>query len=127
MTLTTLVIGGHAAARESAIESAIAAALAAGADQHASIALILEGLSDGVARFDPEHHPSSLNIVRIAPGCLCCSGNLVMRVTLNRLLRRPPSRLYISLATTTHLDDIRQFLSQAPYDALLTLTDDFSI
>lgn len=123
MTLTTLVIGGHAAARE----SAIAAALAAGSGQNATTALILEGLPDGISQFGAERHPSPLNIVRIAPGCLCCTGNLIMRVTLNRLLRHPPSRLFVSLATATHLDSIRLFFTQAPYDTLLTFTDDLRI
>ena|SRR5438034_5423625 len=123
MTLTTLVIGGHAAARE----SAIAAVLAADTDQNATTALILEGLPDGVSRFGAEDCPLPLNIVRIAPGCLCCTGNLIMRVTLNRLLRHPPARLFVSLATATHLDAIRLFFTQAPYDTLLTLTDDLRI
>lgn len=50
-----------------------------------------------------------------------------MRVTLNRILRHPPARLYISLAQATHLDQIRLFLTQAPYDALLVLTEDIRL
>jgi hypothetical protein len=122
MTLTTLVIGGHAATRE----AAIAAALSAGTDRDATTALILEGLPDGVSQFGTEQHPS-LNIIRIAPGCLCCTGNVIMRVTLNRLLRHPPSRLFVSLASATHLDQIRSFFAEAPYDQRLTLTDDLRI
>jgi G3E family GTPase len=63
-------------------------------------------------------------IERIAPGCLCCTGNLVLRVTLNRLLRRRPGRLYIGLATTEHLDQLRSWLQAPPYDQLLELTPD---
>ncbi|MFC6518719.1 GTPase [Undibacterium arcticum] len=110
MTLTTLVIGGCAASRE----AAIAAALTAGAGQDATTALILEGLPDGVSRFGTEQHSPPLNIIRIAPGCLCCTGNLIMRVTLNRLLRHPPSRLFVSLATATHREQIRFFLPKHP-------------
>lgn len=120
-TLTTLVIGGHAASRE----SVIAAALAADSAGNATTALILEGLPDGISQLIAEQHQSPLHIVRIAPGCLCCTGNLIMRVTLNRLLRHPPTRLFVSLATATHFDHIRLFFTQPPYDALLTLTDDF--
>jgi G3E family GTPase len=66
----------------------------------------------------------ALLIARIAPGCLCCTGNLVLRVTLNRLLRRRPERLYIGLAATEHLDQLRSWLQAPPYDQLLELTPD---
>ena len=114
MTLATLVIGNSAAAREAAIAASI--------DPTLGTVLILEGL--------PSPHPiaessENLRIIRIAPGCLCCIGNLAMRVTLNRVLRHPPARLFIGLTTSVHLDLIRDFLLQPPYDALLTLTDNF--
>jgi hypothetical protein len=117
MTLVTLVTGGRASAREAAIAAAI--------DPAAVTALILEGLPGGNSNFDSLSTISP--VVRIAPGCPCCVGNLTMRVTLNRILRHPPARLYISLATATHLDQIRRFLTQAPYDTLLTLTEDMCI
>jgi hypothetical protein len=47
-----------------------------------------------------------------------------MRVTLNRILRRHPTRLYIGLATSEHLESIRSSLTQPPYDGLLHLTPD---
>jgi hypothetical protein len=89
----------------------------------APIAVLLEGLPDGTVTISPS--PSVL-IERIAPGCLCCTGNLVLRVTLNRLLRRRPERLYIGLAATAHLDQLRSWLQQPPYDQLLELTPDLS-
>lgn len=116
MTLTTLVTGASAAARE----SAIAAALEPGQDT----AIILEGLADGASRLVYDESDGSAwrpHIVRIAPGCLCCAGNLVLRVTLNRLLRRPPAQLFISLADATHVDRLRAMLVTAPYDGLLRL------
>jgi len=119
MTLTTLVIGAPASAREAAIASTL--------DTSITTMLILEGLPDGTANLDTAAELPNINLARIAPGCLCCTGNLVMRVTLNRVLRHPPARLYISLATATHLDQIRHFLTHPPYDALLMLTDDLCI
>lgn len=113
MTRTTLVTGATAQARE----AAIATLLDAGIDT----ALILEGLPAGNPLIA---EAPRLRISRIAPGCLCCTGNLTMRVTLNRLLRQPPQRLFVSLATSNHLDHLRGFLTQAPYDALLELTQD---
>ncbi len=122
---TVLVTGPRAGARE----AAIAAVLRPG---EASV-IILEGLSDGSADLAldeggelagrPGVHPV---VHRIAPGCLHCSGNLVLRVTLNRVLRHPPARLYISLATATHLEQLRAWLSDPPYGELLSLQPDIA-
>ncbi|MBK4736486.1 GTPase [Noviherbaspirillum pedocola] len=119
MTLTTLVAGGTAAAREAAIAAAL--------DRQTSTALILEGLASGQPVFDAHSNDAMLIVARIAPGCLCCTGNLTMRVTLNRILRHPPQRLFISLAQDAHLDQIHAFLRTAPYDGLLMLTDDLRL
>lgn len=116
MTLTTLVIGATIAAREAAIAEAL--------DPCQHIALILEGLPDGASPLEASEPSSNLHVARIAPGCLCCTGNLIMRVTLNRLLRRSPQRLYVSVANAAHVESLRTFLLQSPYDNLLSLTKD---
>ena len=113
MTPTTLVIGATAQAREAAIASRL--------DTTVDTALILEGLPSGNPALAEQ---PGLHISRIAPGCLCCTGNLAMRVTLNRILRKPPQQLFIGLATSDHVDNLRSFLAQAPYNALLELTQD---
>lgn len=113
MTLTTLVIGATALQREVAIANTL--------DPVLPTAVILEGIASGQSPLDAA---SALRIARIAPGCLCCSGNMTMRVTLNRILRYRPQRLYISLATSEHLGSIRRFLTDTPYDELLQLTKD---
>ncbi len=113
----TLVTGPSAAARE----AAIGARLQAG--QGGRAAVILEGLPDPRSLLSPSE---SLEVHRIAPGCVCCTGNLVLRVTLNRVLRRRPAQLYIGLASTEHLDQLRSWLQQPPYDQLLELTPDLS-
>ena len=121
-TPLTLVSGGRAAEREAAIAQALAP------DQ--PTAVILEGLADGnailadLAEQSPPSLSSPLQLLRIAPGCLCCSGNLVLRVTLNRLLRHPPARLFISLADATHIEQLRAWLTASPYDVLLALQAD---
>jgi hypothetical protein len=122
MTPVTLVTGARAAARELAIKQATERAIAAAPAGKNSIAVILEGLPDGSGLL--EDHSPDLQLARIAPGCVCCTGNVVLRVTLNRILRHPPAHLYIGLADITHLDRIRQFLGDPPYDQLLVLTDD---
>ena len=136
---TSLVTGSTAAAREGAIAALLAApfdAASASSASSASVsgpaspasrlpappipfdAVILEGL--GVAATPLESRPG-LQVMRIAPGCLCCDGNLVLRVTLNRLLRQRPRRLFIGLASSEHLDQLRSWLAAPPYDQLLAL------
>ena len=117
-TPLTLVSGGRAADREAAIAHALRPGQAT--------AVILEGLADGnsILADLAEHPPSPLQLLRIAPGCLCCSGNLVLRVTLNRLLRHPPAHLFISLADATHIEQLRTWLTASPYDVLLALQAD---
>ena len=120
LTPLTLVSGARAADREAAIAAALR--------PHEAVAVILEGLADGnsiLAGLAEQASPSfPLQLLRIAPGCLCCSGNLVLRVTLNRLLRHPPARLFISLADATHIEQLRSWLGASPYDSLLALQAD---
>lgn len=120
-TPLTLVSGGRAADREAAIAHALR--------PRQATAVILEGLVDGnsILADLAEHPPSPLQLLRIAPGCLCCSGNLVLRVTLNRLLRHPPAHLFISLADATHIEQLRTWLTASPYDVLLALQADLLV
>ena len=125
---TTLVAGGSAAIREQAIAALLqaasdpgdAAAFSSSSSSSPGLdaAVILEGL--GVAATPLANGPG-LQVARIAPGCLCCDGNLVLRVTLNRLLRQRPRRLFIGLASSEHLDQLRSWLQSPPYDQLLAL------
>ncbi len=117
MTLLTLVAGGDAAARERAIADRLSALQSA----DASLAVILEG-GEGETFFDPAVH-----LVRLAPACPCCVGNLAMRVTLNRILRHPPSQIFVSIAQLAHLDAVRDALMQSPYDQHLTLTENIIV
>ena len=111
MTPLTLVHGAGPGAREAAIAAALAPGVAT--------AIIIEGLSDGnsaladLLEASPAGPvPPKVQIVRIAPGCLCCAGNLILRVTLNRILRRPPGHIFISLASAEHVGQLRAWLSR---------------
>lgn len=120
-TVLTLVTGPGAAAREAAIAAHLS-------DLHEdrvhpiSQAIVLEGLASGSSHLDDL--PPGQTLARIAPGCLCCTGNLVLRVTLNRLLRQRPRRIFIGVADSGHLDQLRSWLQSEPYDQLLRLTSD---
>jgi hypothetical protein len=118
---TTLVTGATPGEREQRIATAMHqnGALPELPHHPALTAIILEGLPTGQPVLVPS--PTVL-IERIAPGCLCCTGNLVLRVTLNRLLRQAPSRLFFGVANAGHLDQLRSWLCSAPYDQLLELT-----
>lgn len=119
MTQVTLVTGSSYTARE----AAIAAALRPGVSAFA----ILEGLPEGKADSPLQQALPPQHVLRIAPGCPCCTGSLTMRVTLNRMLRHAPQHLFIGLADTGHLQQFRDFLRTDPYSRLLTLTEDLRI
>jgi hypothetical protein len=112
----SLVTGPTPAAREQAI-----ACLLSSGPAVASTAVILEGLADASSQLAPDSH---LSVARIAGGCLCCAGNLVLRVTLNRLLRQQPDRIVIGVGSSDHLDQLRSWLASSPYDQLLELAPD---
>jgi hypothetical protein len=122
-TVLTLVTGPGAAAREAAIAAHLSD-LHEDRSQTITQAIILEGLASGNSPLDDL--PSGQTLARIAPGCLCCTGNLVLRVTLNRLLRQRPRRIFIGVADSGHLDQLRSWLESEPYDQLLRLTSDLN-
>lgn len=113
MTLVSLVFGGSHAARERAIAAATEADLR-------SVAIV-EGLPSGEAVLDELPAGVALEVFRVAPGCPCCSGNMTIRVTLNRVLRQRPDRLYLSLSNAEHKSQVLNFLREPQYLALLEL------
>lgn len=119
MTLTTLITGNTALLREEAIAALLRPKLRS--------ACILEGLPQQKTPLESLASSLPVRITRIAPGCPCCIGNLTMRVTLDRILRQSPEALYISLASDTHLEQLKSFLTQPPYRSLITLTKDLHV
>ncbi len=113
MTVVTLVSGGSSAAREQAI--------AAHVDPEVLNAAIIEGLADGRALLETAAKELPLQVVRVAPGCPCCIGNLTMRVTLNRLLKQAPAHLYLSIVDASHKPGIVAFLQEGQYREHLQL------
>jgi hypothetical protein len=116
MTVLSLVLGGSADDRERAIAADLPPGLACAA--------IIEGLPSGAAPLNEVPPDVSLVVVRVAPGCPCCTGNLTMRVTLNRVLRRSPARLYLSLSDATHREQVLIFLQAPQYLDLLAIGPD---
>lgn len=110
-----LVAGGSYQERESWIASELSQH---GSESPAIIGIILEGLPSGVM---PLQASSSFIIERIAPGCICCIGNLVLRVTLTRLLRIKPRYLYLAMNDREHLHKLKEYLQQDAFNGLLQL------
>ncbi len=113
MTIVTPVYGGTSKAREAAIAARVTDGI--------KTAAIIEGfagigvLTDGLA-------PSTdLQLIHLAAGCLCCTGQLAMRVTLNRLLRNQPDQIYLSLANSEHLTGVINFLKEDQYHRRLKI------
>ncbi len=87
-------------------------------------ALIIEGFPGPLA-----HALAALpqlHIIRLAPACLCCDGNQILRVQLQRLLRSriPCHELLIAPARVEHLPALRAQLQQPQYDGWLSLQHD---
>ena len=125
MIQTYLVFGANGVERE----KAIAQQLAKNSDSLAAsvaikTAVILEGLADGKNHLVPD---DNLIVVRIAAGCLCCTNNMIMRVYLNRLIQQKPQRLYLSLSSDEHLDQVIALLSSAGYEKNLELADQIDL
>ena len=116
MIEVSLVVGGRGDDRERAIAAAVPAGVACAA--------IIEGLQSGIAPLNELPPEVSLEVLRVAPGCPCCTGNLTMRVTLNRVLRKSPAKLYLSLSDATHREQILLFLQGSQYLDLLAIGPD---
>jgi G3E family GTPase len=55
--------------------------------------------------------PATVDLVRLAPGCVCCAGQVVLRVQLTRLLRqRRPREVLLLLATGAHREQVADML-----------------
>lgn len=114
----TLVYGRSSMQREQAIASRL--------NRNLQNVVIAEGLASGSAALANLAEEKIIELIRIAPGCLCCTGNLTMQVTLNRVLRVRPQAIFLSLSSNEHLPGIRKFLQNSQYINLLCLTEDIN-
>jgi hypothetical protein len=62
--------------------------------------------------FVPLVAPDEVPVARLAPGCVCCAGQLPLRVTLTRLVRaHRPAEILLLLASAEHLPRLRALLA----------------
>ncbi len=118
MIAATLVTGKSAFDRELAIAAELDVDTASKSSPLKS-AILLEGLGDGKTCLIES---DQLIIARIATGCLCCSNNMIMRIYLNRLIHQKPQRLFLSLSTDAHLEQIKQFFGAPDYAKIISLS-----
>jgi len=79
-------------------------------------AIIVEG---ALAAIDA---PVDVPVIRLAAGCVCCLGQLPLRVTLVRSVRAlRPECILLLLANGAHLDRVRALLSDGSLGARFEL------
>jgi hypothetical protein len=62
--------------------------------------------------FVPLAAPDGVALARLAPGCVCCTGQVPLRVTLTRLVRaHRPRDILLLLANDQHLPRVRALLA----------------
>jgi len=62
--------------------------------------------------FMPLEAPDGVALAGLAPGCVCCVGQVPLRVALTRIVRaRRPDDLLLLLATPHHVPRVRALLA----------------
>ena len=62
--------------------------------------------------FVPIDAPADVPLARLAPGCVCCVGQVPLRVTLTRTVRAErPDEVLLLLANAEHLPRLRALLA----------------
>ena len=105
----TLQIAAGAAAQQGALDAWTADAATP------RVALVEAGLHELDA-------PPATVVERLPAGCVCCVGNVVMRVALTRLLRQHrPASVLLLIAENTHRERVERMLTSGPLADVLTL------
>lgn len=67
--------------------------------------------------FDESMKASGVHLLRLAPGCVCCSSKLVFSTHISRTLRlNPPDWLILELDASTHLEKVRSMLTDPQWN-----------
>jgi hypothetical protein len=68
--------------------------------------------------------PAGVVIEQIAAGCVCCVGQIALRVTLTRVLRQHrPTQLLLLLASGEHIDRVRRMLLEDQFATVLQFSE----
>lgn len=64
-------------------------------------------------RLDAERKARGIHVLRLSPGCLCCSSKLVLSTHLARTLRlNQPNVLLVELESQSHPEQVLQLLKE---------------
>ena len=81
-------------------------------------AVIAEGVFTALAA------PAGVVIEQVAAGCVCCVGQIALRVTLTRVLRKHrPTQLLLLLASGEHIDRVRLMLQEDQFATVLQFSE----
>ena len=70
----------------------------------------------------PLHVPDDVPLARLAPGCVCCVGQVPLRVTLGRTVRaHRPDDILLLLASDEHLPRVQALLADGSLGVSFTL------
>lgn len=73
--------------------------------------------------FTPLDAPDEVAVTRLAAGCVCCVGQLPLKVTLARMLRAGRTDLLLLLASGAHLPLVRSMLTDGSLGVKLQLEE----
>ncbi|MEQ9106112.1 MAG: GTP-binding protein [Limnobacter sp.] len=81
-------------------------------------------------RLDAERKARGIHVLRLSPGCLCCSSKLVLSTHLARTLRlNQPNVLLVELESQSHPEQVLQLLKEPQWTdwfADITLVEEIS-
>lgn len=79
---------------------------------------------------DAERKARGIHVLRLSPGCLCCSSKLVLTTHLARTLRlNQPKVLLVELESQSHPEQVLKLLNEAQWNdwfADITLVEEFA-
>lgn len=71
---------------------------------------------------------AGLNLRPLAAGCPCCTGKVVLQITLARALRATGAgRAFVELSDAGHLEGLERALSESPLDLSLVISHSISL
>jgi hypothetical protein len=57
--------------------------------------------------------PAGVALARLAPGCVCCAGEVPLRTTLTRIVRaHRPAEVLVLISADAHLPRVRRLLGE---------------
>ncbi|MDH4396218.1 MAG: GTP-binding protein [Limnobacter sp.] len=116
-TRLILVSGGQPRLRADALQALLeerAAGLKTTVLANSEIFSLLSVAEQNVMfELDQTRKQSGIHLLRLAPGCLCCSSKLILSTQVGRTLRlNRPDLLILELDSTSHVEKVRELFAE---------------